>query len=76
MLTETPGRSLRQRNRTGSAAAAGAARALLAAALCGLLAGCYVLQAATGEYRLLHARTPIAALIADPKTPSVLRERR
>jgi predicted aminopeptidase len=75
MLTETPGRSLRQRNRPGSRAAAGAARALLAAALCGLLAGCYVLQAATGEYRLLHARTPIPALIADPKTPSTLRTR-
>jgi predicted aminopeptidase len=75
MLTETPGRSLRQRNRPGAPAAAGAARALLAAALCGLLAGCYVLQAATGEYRLLHARTPIAALIADPKTPSALRAR-
>jgi predicted aminopeptidase len=75
MLTETPGRSLRQRNRTGSPPAAGAARALLAAALCGLLAGCYVLQAATGEYRLLHARTPIAPLIADPKTPSALRAR-
>src|SRR6201984_2591502 len=75
MLTETPGRSLRPRNRPGSRAAAGAARALLAAAPCGLLAGCYVLQAATGEYRLLHARTPIPALIADPRTPSTLRAR-
>ena len=75
MLTETPDRSLRQRNRRRARAAACAARALLAAALCRPLAGCYFMQAATGEYRLLHARVPIPALIADPKTPATLRVR-
>jgi len=75
MLTETPGSSPRRRNRPGARAAAGVARALVAAALCGLLGGCYLMQAATGEYRLLHARVPIPALIADPRTPATLRAR-
>src|SRR5215472_7271379 len=75
MLTETPGSSLRRRNQLLARVASGAARALLAAALCGLLAGCYLLQAAGGEFRLLHARVPIATLIADPKTPAALRAR-
>src|SRR5215467_3389366 len=75
MLTETPDRSLRQRNRRRARAAACAAGVLLASALCGPLAGCYFMQAATGEYRLLHARVPIPALIADPKTPATLRVR-
>src|SRR5262245_23894764 len=75
MLTETPGTSPPRRNQLLARAAAGTARALLAAALCGPLAGCYLMQAATGEFRLLHARVPIATLLADPKTPAALRAR-
>ena len=62
MLTETPGGRALQ-------------RPLLAGALCLLLGGCYLMQAADGEYRLLHARVPIAALIDDPKTQPQLRAR-
>jgi len=75
MLTETPGDGPRRRNQPLARAVTGAMRALLVAALCGLLAGCYLTQAATGEYRLLHERVPIPALIADPKTPATLRAR-
>jgi predicted aminopeptidase len=64
MLTETP---------RGSAPPL--ARVVLAAALAGLLGGCYLLQAADGEYRLLHARTPITGLIAAPGTQPALRAR-
>ena len=62
MLTETPG---------GRAPP----RPLLAGAVCLLLSGCYLMQAADGEYRLLHARAPIAELIDDPKTQPQLRAR-
>ncbi len=75
MLTESPGGSVRRRNPAGARAAVGVARALLAAALCALLGGCYLMQAGSGEYRLLHARVPIPALLADPHTPSTLRAR-
>jgi predicted aminopeptidase len=64
MLTETPGGSVARR-----------ARALLAAALSLPLGGCYLMQAADGEYRLLHARISIAALIDDPATQPALRAR-
>lgn len=67
MLTESPGSSVRRRNL--------AARVILAGALCAPLSGCYLMQAASGEYRLLHARVPIATLLADPGTPSTLRAR-
>ena len=75
MLTESPSDSVRRRTLAGARAAAGGARALLAAALSALLGGCYLMQAASGEYRLLHARVPIPALLADPNTPSPLRAR-
>lgn len=75
MLTESPRDSVRRRNLPGVRAAVGVARALLAAALCVLLGGCYLVQAGTGEYRLLHARVPIATLLAAPNTPSALRAR-
>lgn len=75
MLTETPGGSLLPRCARGACSAAGTARALLAGALCLLLGGCYLMQAADGEYRLLHARVPIAALIDDPRTQPQLRAR-
>jgi len=51
------------------------ARVVLASAPCLLLGGCYLMQAADGEYRLLHARTPIATLIDDPGTQPALRAR-
>jgi predicted aminopeptidase len=77
MLTETP---------PGSAPAAGVGRgvsrlrrglqrAALGAA-CLLLAGCgttYLLQAASGEWHVLHARVPIDTLLADPHTSPELR---
>ena len=81
MLTETP---------PGSAPAAGVGRgvsrlrrglqrAALGAA-CLLLAGCgttYLLQAASGEWHVLHARVPIDTLLADPHTrPSCARSSR
>lgn len=51
-------------------------RALLAfAMLVPALAGCYGLQAAAGEARLLWKRRPIAAIVADPATPAPLRAR-
>jgi predicted aminopeptidase len=37
--------------------------------------GCYLGHVAAGQARLLHARRPIAELIADPATPADLRER-
>ena len=33
------------------------------------------MQAAVGQYRVLHARAPIDALIADPGTDPKLRQR-
>jgi predicted aminopeptidase len=75
MLTERPDGSVQRRRLPRERAAVGAARALLAAVLCALLGGCYLLQAGTGEYRLLHARTSIDRLLADPNTPPTLRVR-
>jgi predicted aminopeptidase len=53
----------------------GSARALLSGALCLLLSGCYLMQAAGGQYRLLRQRVPIDTLLADPLTPPALRAR-
>ncbi|HYB64039.1 MAG TPA: aminopeptidase, partial [Steroidobacteraceae bacterium] len=75
MLTESPSGSVRRRNLASARAAFGAARVIFAGALAALLSGCYLMQAASGEYRLLHARVPLPTLIADPKTPSTLRTR-
>jgi predicted aminopeptidase len=55
-----------------------AARFGLGALLAVALPGCgttYLLQAATGQMRILHERVPIARLLADPHTPQELRER-
>jgi predicted aminopeptidase len=55
-----------------------AGRALLLLAVCALLPGCgtlYVMQAATGEWRVLRARVPIDRVITDPRTPPELRSR-
>src|SRR2546430_7259053 len=51
-------------------------RALLLGAAGVLLSGCatpYLLQAASGEWQLLHRRVPIDSLLADPRTPPALR---
>jgi predicted aminopeptidase len=55
-----------------------AARALLLGVCCTLLSGCasvYLVQAAAGEWRVLRARVPIDSVVADPRTPSTVRER-
>ena len=74
MLTEPP---------AGSAAKAVAAtllgrvRMLTLAGTCALLAGCgtpYLMQAASGEWHVLHERVPLDAAIADPHTSLAVRE--
>jgi predicted aminopeptidase len=53
-------------------------KGVLLCAGCGLLSGCgttYLLQAAGGELGVLHARVPIATVVADPRTPAPLRAR-
>ncbi len=74
MLTESTRGSVR-RAPAARAASTAAARLLLLAAACAPLGGCYLVQAATGEYRVLHARVPIATVISDPATPAELRRR-
>ena len=47
-------------------------------ALCAWLSGCgtpYLMQAASGEWHVMHARVPIDQVIADPHTPQELRTR-
>ncbi len=75
MLTETLRGSVLRQLPAGAHAVLAAARALSTGALCALLGGCYLTQAASGEYRLLHARVPIATVIDDPGTPPALRTR-
>ncbi len=53
-------------------------RAVLITALCASLSGCgtpYLLQAASGEWHVMHARVPIDQVIADPGTSQELRTR-
>ena len=53
------------------------ARRLLPAVACALLTGCgtpYLMQAASGEWHVLHERVPIDKVIADPQTPPQVRE--
>jgi predicted aminopeptidase len=40
-----------------------------------LLSGCYVMQAATGQADVANRSRPIAAVVADPATPTATRER-
>ena len=79
MLTESStGRAERAQAsgvRAVRAALPRATRAVVLAAVCALLGGCYLLQATTGEWRVLHARVPIATVIVDPATPAELRAR-
>src|SRR5215472_4931833 len=47
------------------------------ALVCGLLGGCgtpYLMQAAGGEWHVLHERVPIDTVLADPHTPPAVRE--
>jgi predicted aminopeptidase len=51
-------------------------RGLLAVLGCVLLAGCgtaYVMQAASGQFHVMHEREPIPKVIADPSTPASVR---
>src|SRR6185437_9763402 len=76
MLTESPaagaagsGRAVPRRQRVRTLSALGA---------CALLSGCggtYLLQAAAGQWRVLHARVPIDTVLAAPRTPPELRAR-
>jgi predicted aminopeptidase len=53
------------------------ARLLMPALAGALLAGCgtpYLMQAASGEWHVLHERVPIDKVIADPQTPPAVRE--
>jgi predicted aminopeptidase len=53
------------------------AHGLLLMWACALLSGCgtpYLMQAASGEWHVLHERTPIDTVIADPHTPPEVRE--
>lgn len=42
---------------------------------CLALPGCYAMQAATGEFQLLHSRQPIARVLQDPATDDKLKTR-
>jgi predicted aminopeptidase len=66
MVTESPPRSPA---RLRAALIAGLA---LGTSACGTP---YLMQAASGEWHVMHAREPIAQVIADPKTAPPLRER-
>src|SRR5438874_6725476 len=74
MVTETAARGARDPG--DPAGVVRGVRALLLGAAGVLLSGCatpYLLQAASGEWQLLHRRVPIDSLLADPRTPPALR---
>ena len=74
MVTETAARGARDPG--DAAGVVRGVRALLLGAACALFSGCatpYLLQAASGEWQLLHRRVPIDSLLADPRTPPALR---
>jgi len=52
-----------------------AAQGVLLGAACLALSGCYLMQAAAGQWRVMQARVSIATLIANPATPAELRTR-
>ena len=57
------------------AAFAGTAlRLLLLATVMATLSGCYVMQAATGEWRVMRSRKPIDKVLADPNTAPSLHD--
>jgi predicted aminopeptidase len=74
MVTETP--ACGASDRGGAARVVRSFRVLLLGAACALLSGCatpYLLQAASGQWQLLHRRVPIDSVLADPHTPPALR---
>ena len=73
MLTETP--AGRAAPTAVAVRARHVVRALLAAAACLCLSGCYLLQAAGGEWGVLRARVPIDKVLTDPRTPAPLHAR-
>jgi predicted aminopeptidase len=50
-------------------------RALLICFALGPLSGCYVLQAASGQAKVLARSEPVAEVVADPRTPAAVRAR-
>ncbi|HEY1875128.1 MAG TPA: aminopeptidase [Steroidobacteraceae bacterium] len=75
MVTETPADSAA---RTAVATLSSwQVRVLTLASACALLAGCgtpYLMQAASGEWHVLHERVPIDTVLADQHTPEGVRE--
>src|SRR6185437_8867293 len=49
-------------------------RLLFLATLLATVSGCYVMQAATGQLRVMSSRKPIDKVLADPNTPRSLRD--
>jgi predicted aminopeptidase len=47
-------------------------RLLILLILCAPLAGCYYMQAASGQWEVLRKREPISEIISDPQTPPEL----
>jgi predicted aminopeptidase len=74
MVTESSARGARVRR--GGARVVYGLRALLLAVSCALASGCgtpYLLQAASGEWGVLHRRVPIDSMLGDPRTPPAMR---
>src|SRR5690348_17935326 len=66
MLTE---KARSTRIRTAVKAAQLALVATVLAAICGCSTTMYLMQAAHGEWHVMHARKPIVQVIDDPRTP-------
>jgi predicted aminopeptidase len=69
MLTE---KALPARMRAASGCSRLAFIAVALAGLCGCTSTMYLLQAAHGEWHVMHSRRPIVQVIDDPKTPEPL----
>ena len=69
MVTE---KALRARMQTVSKTARPGLALALLAALSGCTSTMYLLQAADGEWHVMHARQPIVQVIDDPRTPETL----
>jgi predicted aminopeptidase len=75
MVTETPADSAAQT--AVATLRSWQVRVVTLASACALLAGCgtpYLMQAASGEWHVLHERVPIETVLADPHTPAAVRE--
>src|SRR5262252_9333073 len=75
MVTETPAASAPQT--AVATLRSWQARVLTLASACALLTGCgtpYLMQAASGEWHVLHERVPIDTVLADPHTPAPVHE--